>query len=100
MSRLPILIADDQRDVLEALRMMLKAEDMACVVVSDPETALAAVQRQHFACALLDLNYSRDTTSGAEGIELIQQLRTLEAQLPIVVMTAWGTIDLAVQAMR
>jgi DNA-binding NtrC family response regulator len=100
MSNLPILIADDQRDVLEALRMMLKAEGLACVTVPDPEAAVAAVKRQHFACALLDLNYSRDTTSGREGIELIQQLRALEAELPIVVMTAWGTIDLAVQAMR
>lgn len=100
MSTLPILIADDQRDVLEALRMMLKSEGLACVVVSDPESAVAAVKRQHFACALLDLNYSRDTTSGREGIELIQQLRAIESSLPIVVMTAWGTIDLAVQAMR
>lgn len=100
MSDLPILIADDQRDVLEALRMMLKAEGLSCVAVSDPESAVAAVKRQHFACALLDLNYSRDTTSGREGIDLIQSLRTLDATLPIVVMTAWGTIDLAVQAMR
>ncbi|HWT15945.1 MAG TPA: sigma-54 dependent transcriptional regulator [Patescibacteria group bacterium] len=100
MSNLPILIADDQRDVLEALRMMLKSEGLSCVTVPDPEGAVAAVKRQHFACALIDLNYSRDTTSGREGIELIQQLRAIESSLPIVVMTAWGTIDLAVQAMR
>jgi CheY-like chemotaxis protein len=91
MSKLPILIADDQRDVLEALRMMLKAEGLTCVTVTDPESAVAAVKRQHFACALLDLNYSRDTTSGREGIELIQQLRAIESSLPIVVMTAWGS---------
>lgn len=100
MSSLPILIADDQRDVLEALRLLLKSEGLSCVTVTDPEAAVAAVKRQHFACALLDLNYSRDTTSGREGIELIQQLRGIEAQLPIVAMTAWGTIDVAVQAMR
>jgi DNA-binding NtrC family response regulator len=100
MSRLPILIADDQPDVGEALRLLLKSEGLASQVVKDPSSAVAAVKGQHFGCALLDLNYTRDTTSGAEGLALIAELRRLDATLPIVAMTAWGTIDLAVRALQ
>ncbi|MDZ4812329.1 MAG: sigma-54 dependent transcriptional regulator [Pseudomonadota bacterium] len=100
MSKLPILIADDQPDVAEALRLLLKSEGMTTCVVHDPAAALDAVKRQHFACALLDLNYSRDTTSGAEGLSLISELRRLDAAVPIIAMTAWGTIDLAVRALQ
>lgn len=96
----PILIADDQRDVLQALRLMLKAEGFATVTVSDPKEAIEAVRSKTFAAALLDLNYTRDTTSGQEGLDLIAKLRQLDGDLPLVVMTAWGTIDLAVQAIR
>lgn len=96
----PILIADDQRDVLQALRLMLKAESFQTVCVNDPAEAIEAVSSRSFGCALLDLNYTRDTTSGQEGLELIARLRELDPELPIVVMTAWGTIDLAVQAVR
>lgn len=96
----PILIADDQRDVLQALRLMLKSEGFATVTVSDPDEAIEAVRSKAFAAALLDLNYTRDTTSGQEGLDLIAKLRELDADLPMVVMTAWGTIDLAVQAIR
>ena len=99
-AQLPILIADDQRDVLEALRLLLKTEGMASVTVGSPEAALEAVRGREFAAVLMDLNYRRDTTSGQEGMELLEKLRAIDAQLPIVVMTAWGTIDLAVQAMR
>ncbi len=100
MSKLPILIADDQPDVAEALRLLLKSEGMTTRVVHDPAAALDAVKRQHFACALLDLNYSRDTTSGAEGLSLISELRRLDAAVPMIAMTAWGTIDLAVRALQ
>lgn len=99
-SQLPILIADDQRDVLQALRLMLKAEGFQTLCVSDPADAIEAVAGRTFGAALLDLNYTRDTTSGKEGLELIGKLRELDADLPMVVMTAWGTIDLAVQAVR
>jgi len=97
---LPILIADDQRDVLEALRFLLKAEGLLAKAVTSPEAALAAVGAETFGAALVDLNYTRDTTSGREGLDLIERLRALDADLPIVAMTAWGTIDLAVEAMR
>lgn len=100
MNKLPILIADDQPDVAEALRLLLKSEGLAARVVNDPASALEAVKAQHFACALLDLNYTRDTTSGAEGLALIAELRRLDATLPIVAMTAWGTIGLAVRALQ
>jgi DNA-binding NtrC family response regulator len=100
MSKLPILIADDQPDVAEALRLLLKSEGMTARVVHDPAAAAAAVRGQHFACALLDLNYSRDTTSGEEGLALIAELRRIEAALPVVAMTAWGTIGLAVRALQ
>jgi DNA-binding NtrC family response regulator len=100
MSKLPVLIADDQPDVAEALRLLLKSEGMTTRVVHDPASAVEAVRSQHFGCALLDLNYTRDTTSGAEGLGLIAELRRLEAGLPIVAMTAWGTIDLAVRALQ
>lgn len=100
MSKLPILIADDQPDVAEALRLLLKSEGLMARVVHNPAAAAEAVSRQHFACALLDLNYTRDTTSGAEGLSLIAEMRRIDASIPIVAMTAWGTIDLAVRALQ
>ncbi len=96
----PILIADDQRDVLDALRLLLKAEGRATVCVGSPAEALAAAREQAPALALVDLNYTRDTTSGQEGIELIGQLRAQDAELPIVAMTAWSSIELVVKAMQ
>lgn len=95
-----ILIADDQRDIREALRLLLKAEGVGSVVAEGPAAALDAARRQRFDAALIDLNYTRDTTSGAEGLELLRELKKLDAELPVVVMTAWGTIDIAVEAMR
>ena len=97
---LPILIADDQRDVLEALRLLFKGEGIPCVAVDSPDAALEAARTREFGAALIDLNYSRDTTSGAEGLELLARLRALDAGLPVVVMTAWGSVDLAVRAMQ
>ena len=95
-----ILIADDQRDVREALRLLLKSEGWACTPVEGPVQALEAMRRQRFDVALIDLNYMRDTTSGTEGIDLLRELKKLEEAMPVVVMTAWGTINLAVEAMR
>jgi DNA-binding NtrC family response regulator len=96
----PILIADDQRDVLDALRLLLKAEGRSTLCVGSPAEALAAAREHSPALALVDLNYTRDTTSGQEGIELIGQLRALDAELPIVAMTAWSSIELVVKAMQ
>jgi DNA-binding NtrC family response regulator len=95
-----ILIADDQSDVLAALRLLLKSEGYGCVTVSSPNEALERAAKEAFDAALIDLNYTRDTTSGAEGLELLQGLKKLDDSLPVVVMTAWGSIDLAVRAMQ
>ena len=100
MTRPQILIADDQRDVREALRLLFKAEGIEASCVDGPGAALDALRRQAFGAALIDLNYTRDTTSGAEGLELLREIRKLDAELPVVVMTAWGTINVAVEAMR
>jgi DNA-binding NtrC family response regulator len=95
-----ILIADDQADVLEALRLLLKGHGWEVHTVSSPAAALAALERRDFDAMLLDMNYTRDTTSGKEGLDLLATLRTLEPNMPLVVMTAWGSIDNAVEAMR
>jgi DNA-binding NtrC family response regulator len=95
-----ILLADDHPDVLEALRLLLKPEGYAVTSAASVEAALAAASAAPFDLALVDLNYARDTTSGKEGLELIRRLRALDADLPVVAMTAWGTIDGAVFAMR
>ncbi len=95
-----ILIADDQSDVLESLRLLLKTEGYAIDTADSPDSALAAVRTRDFDAALIDLNYSRDTTSGAEGLELLEKLQGLDSTLPVVVMTAWGSVEIAVQAIR
>jgi DNA-binding NtrC family response regulator len=95
-----ILVADDQRDVLEALRLLLKSEGYVAETVGTPAAVLAAVQAADYDAVLLDLNYARDTTTGREGLELVSQLKSLDPSLPTIVMTAWGSIDKAVDAMR
>jgi DNA-binding NtrC family response regulator len=95
-----LLIADDQPHILEALRLLLKPEGYELEMVRTPALALEAVGRENFDGVLVDLNYTRDTTSGQEGLDLVAQIKEIDAQLPIVVMTAWGNIDLAVEAMR
>lgn len=95
-----ILIADDDSSVLSALRLQLKAAGYRCETVSTPADALAAVKKADYALLLMDLNYDRDTTSGSEGMALIRAVRALDADIPIVAMTGWGTIDIAVEAMR
>jgi DNA-binding NtrC family response regulator len=95
-----ILIADDQQDVLEALRMMLKAEGYDIETAASPSGVIAAVEARDFDAVLMDLNYTRDTTSGREGLDLLTQLHELDSTLPLIVMTAWGSIASAVEAMR
>jgi DNA-binding NtrC family response regulator len=95
-----VLIADDQPDVLEALRLLLKAEGFQLETASSPAGVLAAVEAREFDVALIDLNYTRDTTSGDEGLNLLLRIQGLDPSLPVVVMTAWGSVELAVEAMR
>src|SRR6516165_886330 len=95
-----VLIADDQPDVLEALRMLLKGEGFATESAASPSGILSAVETQDFDVVLMDLNYARDTTSGQEGLDLLNRLQSLDSSLPVIVMTAWGSVDLAVEAMR
>ncbi len=95
-----ILVADDQRDVLESLRLLLKGEGYQVEAVTSPAGVLAAVQARDFDCLLMDLNYTRDTTSGEEGLNVLARLQDLDSALPVVVMTAWGSVELAVEAMR
>jgi DNA-binding NtrC family response regulator len=95
-----VLIADDQPDVLEALRLLLKGEGYRIESAGSPAAILDAIDGDEFDAVLMDLNYARDTTSGQEGLDLLSQLRAHDQTLPIVVMTAWGSVEVAVEAMR
>jgi DNA-binding NtrC family response regulator len=95
-----ILIADDQRDVLEALRILLKGEGYQTDAVTSLAGVINALEKKEYALLMMDLNYTRDTTSGQEGLEIIPRIQEMDNTLPIVVMTAWATIDLAVEAMK
>ena len=95
-----VLIADDQPDVLEALRLLLKGEGFKIESASSPAAILEAIDGEEFDAVLMDLNYARDTTSGQEGLDLLSQLRSHDPTLPVVVMTAWGSVEVAVEAMR
>jgi DNA-binding NtrC family response regulator len=95
-----LLCADDQPDVLEALRLVLKGEGFSVATAGSPAAVLAAVEAEQFDATLIDLNYARDTTSGGEGLALLGRLRAADPTLPVVVMTAWGSVDGAVEAMR
>jgi len=95
-----ILIADDQADVLEALRFLVKAEGCRSEAVTSPAGVIEAVESRDFDVVLMDLNYARDTTSGEEGLDLLNRVQASDATLPVVVMTAWGSVELAVEAMR
>lgn len=95
-----ILIADDDDGILSALTLLLKSEGLIPTTVNSPENALVAMRQQDFSVILMDLNYSLDTTSGDEGLKLIAAIRELDEQVPIVVMTGWGTIEVAVNTMK
>jgi DNA-binding NtrC family response regulator len=95
-----LLVADDDRDVLEALRLLLKSEGYEVEVVTSPSGVSTAVGARDFDALLMDMNYARDTTGGTEGLDLLSRLQQLDATLPVVVMTAWGSIEGAVEALR
>jgi DNA-binding NtrC family response regulator len=95
-----ILVADDQADILSALKLLLKREGLDVATASSPAGVLDIVAREHVDVALVDLNYTRDTTSGEEGIALVEQLHREHPDLPVVVMTAWATVEVAVKAMQ
>ncbi len=95
-----ILIADDQYEILHALRLLLKREGFQTVMASSPEAVIEEARQTPFDLILIDLNFSRDTTSGREGLDLISRLRTMPHAPPVIVMTAWSTVPLAVEAMR
>jgi sigma-B regulation protein RsbU (phosphoserine phosphatase) len=95
-----VLVADDQPDVLEALRWLLTGEGYEPQFVSSTDGVMEKLREARFDLLLMDLNYTRDTTSGREGLELIPRVRSHDASMPIVVMTGWGSIDTAVEAMR
>jgi sigma-B regulation protein RsbU (phosphoserine phosphatase) len=95
-----VLVCDDQPDVLEAMRLLLKGQGCQAVTVDSPGALLRTVRGQSFDLILADLNYTRDTTSGVEGLDLLASLEAQGNATPVVVMTAWGSVDLAVEAMR
>jgi DNA-binding NtrC family response regulator len=95
-----VLVADDQPDVLEALRLLLKGEGYHIEAVSSPPAVLGAIKATEFDLLLIDLNYTRDTTSGQEGLDLLSRIQAIDSTLPVVVMTAWGSVEVAVEAMR
>jgi len=95
-----VLLADDDENILSALKLQLKVEGFSCLAVSSPEEVLRQLKQESFDLLLMDLNYHLDTTSGSEGLELISTIRKNDALMPIVAMTGWGTIDIAVDAMR
>jgi sigma-B regulation protein RsbU (phosphoserine phosphatase) len=95
-----VLIADDQADLLDALRLLLKGDGMQMEAVTSPDAALAAISAQPYDLLLMDLNYTGDTTSGSEGMDLLSRVQAVDSTLPVVVMTGWGSVDLAVETMR
>src|SRR5438552_16359653 len=94
------LIADDQTEVLEALRLLLKSQGYQAEIVTSPRAVIESLTSRNFDVLLMDLNYARDTTSGQEGLDLLAQVRTLDSTLPVIVMTGWGSVELAVEVMR
>src|SRR5258708_36105421 len=95
-----VLIADDQPDVLEALRLLLKGEGFQIESATSPAGILAALETREYDVVLMDLHYTRDTTSGQEGLDLLSPGQGIDGMAPVVGMTAWGSVDLAVEAMR
>ena len=95
-----VLVADDQPDLIDALRLLLKSDGIEVNAVGSPDAALAAIAAGSFDLLLMDLNYTGDTTSGREGIDLLSRVQALDGLLPVVVMTGWGSVDLAVESMR
>jgi len=95
-----VLVADDQADIRESLRLLLKNEGFDTQMAASPAELLSAIEAREFDAVLMDLNYTRDTTSGQEGLELLGRLQAVDSTLPVIVMTAWSSVELAVEAMR
>ncbi len=95
-----ILVADDQTDIVDALHLLLKGAGFTVRAADSPSAVLEAVAGREWDCVLMDLNYTRDTTSGTEGMDLLRALREVDGTLPVVTMTAWGSVEGAVEAMR
>jgi len=95
-----ILAADDQQHILEAIELLLKPQGYKVDVVQSPELARDALASESYDSVLIDLNYTRDTTSGREGLDLLSEIASLDSTLPVIVMTAWGNVEVAVEAMR
>src|ERR1700758_1315789 len=95
-----VLLADDQQDIRDSLRLLLKGEGYETQGVASPAEALNALEAREFDAVLMDLNYARDTTSGQEGLDLLTRIQVIDSTVPVVVMTAWSSIELAVEAMR
>ena len=95
-----ILAADDQQHILEAIELLLKPEGYRVDAVRSPELARDALTTGQYDAALIDLNYTRDTTSGREGLDLLSEIMALDSTLPVIVMTAWANVELAVEAIR
>ena len=95
-----ILVVDDNQAVIDALRFLFKQEGWRVVALTEPARVAQAVAREEPELVLLDMNFTRDTTSGAEGIETLKLLRQADPDLPVILMTAWGTVDRAVEAMK
>jgi len=98
--RYRVLLADDQADIRDALRLLLKNEGYETQAAASPAEALSAIESREFDAVLMDLNYTRDTTSGQEGLDLLSRIQNVDSTLPVVVMTAWSSIEVAVEAMR
>ncbi len=95
-----VLVADDQSDIRDALRLLLRREGYEIHGASSPTEALAAIEAREFDAVLMDLNYARDTTSGQEGLDLLPRIQMVDSTLPVIVMTAWSSVEVAVEAMR
>jgi phosphoserine phosphatase RsbU/P len=95
-----VLIADDQQHILDALDILLRARGFSTEVATHPSRVLHALQTQQFDAVLMDLNYTRGTVEGGEGLDLVSRIRSIDSLLPVIIMTAWSSVDIAVEAMR
>src|ERR1700736_695032 len=95
-----VLLADDQSDMRDALRLLLKREGYETHGAASPADSVAAIESRDFDAVLMDLNYARDTTSGQEGLDLLTRIQMADSTLPVIVMTAWSSLEVAVEAMR
>src|SRR6201988_1965467 len=95
-----VLVADDQADIRDALRLLLRREGYEIHGAASPSEALAALEAREFDAVLMDLNYARDTTWSREGLDLLPRIRMMDSTLPVIVMTAWSSVEVAVEAMR